>query len=255
MDGRVEEGAAPAVTESGNNLLRALRPADISILSPLLQPWEGSRGQVLYEPGETVTDVYFPCGPAMISYLVVMQDGRTAETALVGREGAVGGIVSRGRLPAFARAEVQFPGPFLRMSVVNLEEAKERSSTLGYLFTRYAECLMAQVFQAVACNAAHTIEQRTAKWLLAAMERTGVRVIPLTQEQLAAMLGVGRSYISRVIATFKERGIIQTRRGSTVVTDLDQLNAIACGCNDCVRRHFEDVLSGVYPTEDELLVA
>lgn len=255
MDCRVEEGAVSATAELGNNLLRALRPTDAAILNSLAQPWQGQRGEVLYEPGESVTDVYFPCGPAMISYLVVLPDGRTAETALIGREGAVGGIVSRGRLPAFARAEVQFPGTFLRMAVVDLEEAKQRSSTLGYLFTRYADCMMAQVFQSVACNAAHTIEQRTAKWLLAAMERTGARVIPLTQEQLAAMLGVGRSYISRVIATFKDRDVIQTRRGSTVVTDLDQLRGIACGCNESVRRHFEEVLEGVYPTEDELLVA
>lgn len=255
MAGRVDEGALPATAETGNNLLRALRPADAAIVNSLLQPWHGACGDVLYEPGDSITDVYFPCGPSMISYLVVLQDGRTAETALIGREGAVGGIVSRGRLPAFARAQVQFPGPFLRMPIVDLEEAKQRSSTLGYLFTRYADCLMAQVFQAVACNAAHTIEQRTAKWLLAALERTGARVIPLTQEQLAAMLGVGRSYISRVIATFRKRGVIQTRRGSTVITDLDQLKGIACGCNHSVRRHFEDVLSGVYPIDPELLVA
>lgn len=246
---------AIAANDLGNNLLRELRPADAAIIIPSLHHWEGQRGEILYEPGDNVTEVYFPCGPAMISYLVVLQEGRTAETALVGREGAVGGIVSHGRLPAFARAEVQFPGPFLRMSVAELEDAKQRSSTIEYLFARYADCLMAQIFQAVACNAAHTIEQRTAKWLLAAMERTGTPMIPLTQEQLAAMLGVGRSYISRVIASFKGRKVIETRRGSLAVTDLDQLKGIACGCNECVRRHFEEVLSGVYPCEDELLVA
>jgi hypothetical protein len=249
------ENAVTAIVDHGNNLLRELRPTDAAILAPLLQPWEGSRGAILYEPGDNVTEVHFPCGPAMISYLVVLQDGRTAETALVGREGAVGGIVSHGRLPAFARAEIQFPGPFLRMSIVDLEEAKQRSDTIKNLFARYADCMMAQVFQAVACNAAHTIEQRTAKWLLAAMERTGVPLVPLTQEQLAAMLGVGRSYISRVLASFRQRGIIETRRGSLAVVDFDQLKSIACRCNECVRRHFEEVLSGVYPSQDELLVA
>jgi hypothetical protein len=255
MHGTIDSEAGGTVTELGNNLLRALRPADAAILNPLLHPWTGQRGEILYEPGDTVTEVYFPCGPAMISYLVVLPEGRTAETALVGREGAVGGIVSHGRLPAFARAEVQFPGPFLRMSIAELEVAKQRSPTLEYLFARYADCMMAQIFQAVACNAAHTIEQRTAKWLLAAMERTGAPMIPLTQEQLAAMLGVGRSYISRVIASFKRRGILATRRGALAVTDLDQLRHIACGCNESVRQHFEEVLSGVYPSEDELLVA
>jgi CRP-like cAMP-binding protein len=124
------------------------------------------------------------------------------------------------------------------------------SLTLRHLFARYADCLMAQVFQAVACNAAHTIEQRAAKWLIAAMERTGTTEVPLTQEQLAAMLGVGRSYISRVLGSFKNRGVIATRRGALVVNDLQQLKSIACVCNECVRRHFDDVLRGVYPTED-----
>jgi hypothetical protein len=115
--------------------------------------------------------------------------------------------------------------------------------------------MMAQVFQAVGCNAAHTIEQRTAKWLLAAMERTGAPTIPLTQEQLAAMLGVGRSYISRVIASFKSREILATRRGSLVVVDFDQLKGVACPCNESVRRHFDQVLRGVYPREEHLALA
>lgn len=233
-----------------NNLLRALRAEDCAVLEPLMKPWHGRCGDVLFEPGETVRYVYFPCGPSMVSYLVTMEDGGAIETALIGREGAVGGIVSQGRLPAYARAEVQFPGPFLRAELTQLEEAKMKSGTLRHLFSRYADCLMAQVFQAVACNAAHTIEQRAARWLIAAMERTGGPIVPLTQEQLAAMLGVGRSYISRVIGSFKARGVIQTQRGGVVVKDVDQLRFIACNCNDWVRRHFDDVLRGVYPDEE-----
>jgi CRP-like cAMP-binding protein len=255
MHGRVGEGSAVTAAESGNNLLRALRPADVALLEPLLELWSGERGAVIYEPGDAVRMVYFPCGSSMISYLVVLQNGMGVETALVGREGAVGGIVSRGRLPAFARAEVQFPGLFLRMQVADLELAKQRSPMLGNLFARYADCVMAQVFQSVACNAAHSIEQRTAKWLLAAVERTGGPEIPLTQDQLAAMLAVGRSYISRVLRAFKEREVLHIRRGALLITDVDQLRAIACECNDAVRGHFEDVLSGVYPAEDELIAA
>lgn len=252
MYNRVEEDAAAS---SGNNLLRAIRPADAAILNRYLEPWIGARGQIIYEPGDPVRTVYFPCGPSLISYLVVLKNGMAVETALIGREGAVGGVVSKGRLPAFARAEVQFPGPFLRMQIADLEEAKQQSPTLGNLFARYADCLAAQIFQAGACNAAHSIEQRTAKWLVSAVERTGGPDIPLTQDQLAVMLAVGRSYISRVLQVLKQRGILETRRGSLYIRDIDGLRDLACECNDSVRAHFDDVLDGVYPTEDELIAA
>jgi hypothetical protein len=252
MHGRVAENP---VADSGNNLLRALRPNDAAILNPLLEPWIGARGEVIHEPGETVRCVYFPCGPSLISYLVVLQNGLAVESALIGREGAAGGIVSKGRLPAFARAEVQYPGPFLRMQIADLEQAKQKSPTLGDLFARYADCLTAQVFQSVGCNAAHTIEQRTAKWLVSAVERTGGPAISLTQDQLAVMLAVGRSYISRVLRTFKQRGILEVRRGSLEIRDFDSLRAMACECNESVRAHFDEVLSGVYPAEDELIAA
>ncbi len=256
MQGRTDDGAHWTTEEhasdgTGNNLLRALRAADLELLQPLMQEWDGECGTILYEPGDTVRHVYFPCGSSLISFLVILEDGRGVETALIGREGAVGGIVSQGRLPSYSRAEIQFPGKFLRIESVLLEEAKSKSVTLRHLFARYADCVMAQVFQAVACNAAHTIEQRTAKWLLAAMVRTGDHEVPLTQEQLASMLGVGRSYISRVLQSLKARGVLETKRGRMLVRDLDRLNGLACGCNGSVRRHFDDVLRGVYPVEEE----
>lgn len=249
MDGLTRVSRSPDCLN--NNLLRALRADDFRLIEPLLTEWHGERGQILYEPGDTVRYVYFPCGPSLISYLVVLSDGRAIETALVGREGAVGGIVSQGRLPAYARAEVQFPGEFLRIESAKLEALKFQSLTLRHLFARYADCLMAMIFQTVACNAAHSIEQRTAKWLLAAMARTGDHAIPLTQEQLSAMMGVGRSYISRVIQALKANSLLETRRGSLIISDHDGLERLACGCNDAVRRHFDDVLRGVYPTEEE----
>ena len=94
------------------------------------------------------------------------------------------------------------------------------------MFARYADCMLAQMFQSTACNAIHSIEQRTAKWIISAMERTdGDDVVPLTHEQLATLLGVGRSYTSRVIQTFKAEGMLETRRGSILVR-----NREACGC-------------------------
>jgi Mn-dependent DtxR family transcriptional regulator len=242
---------APPGRTAGNNLLRSLRPEDLSILEPCLQEWSGEAGAVLFQPGDEVQCAYFPCGPSLISFVVVLEDGLTVETALVGREGAAGGIVSQGYLPAYARAEVQFPGPFLRIAASDLERAKAASPDIRNLFARYADCVLAQVFQSVACNAAHTIEQRTAKWLLASIERTGDHDVPLTQEQLASMMGVGRSYVSRVIQSLKLRGVLKTRRGSVRVHDLEDLAGLSCGCHVALRRHFDQVLAGVYPTIDE----
>lgn len=249
MHGKAESGLIVPGEAASNNLLRALRPADADLLSQVAIPWWGEFGEVLFSPGEPVQFVYFPCGPSLISFVVVLEDGGAVECALIGREGAVGGIVSQGRLPAYARAEVQFPGPFLRIELAKLEEAKLRSLTLRHLFARYADCMMAQMFQAIACNARHNIEQRAAKWLISAMDRTGAPAITLTQEQLAAMLGVGRSYISRVLGLFRDRGLIETRRGTLAVSDIEALRMVACSCNDSVREHFEEVLSGVYPAE------
>ena len=238
-----------------NNLLRALRLSDWALLEPHLEEWSAPTGVILHAPGDTVRFAYFPCGASLISYLVVLAEGRAIETALVCREGAVGGIVSQGRLPAFARAEVQLGGVFRRIDLQRLEEAKTRSPTLRYLFGRYADCLMAQIFQSVACNAAHSIEQRTAKWLVAAIERTGSHDVELTQEQLAAMLGVGRSYLSRIIQDLRRRDLIETRRGRIGVRSVDDLRALACECNGRVAHHFEDVLQGVYPGDESGLAA
>jgi DNA-binding transcriptional regulator YhcF (GntR family) len=106
------------------------------------------------------------------------------------------------------------------------------------------------MFQSTACNAAHSIEQRTAKWIISAMERTnGDNVVPLTHEQLATLLGVGRSYASRVIQIFKSEGVLETRRGSILVRNREALQKRACLCNENVKNHFEEVLRGVYPTE------
>jgi transcriptional regulator with XRE-family HTH domain len=234
-----------------NNLLRALRPADLSLLLPALEPVPAVAGAVLFEPGDNVRFAYFPCGPTVLAFIVPLADGQAVETAPIGREGAVGGIVSSGRLPAFSRAVVQVPGPMLRIGVASLEAAKLRSLSLRHLFARYADCLMAQIFQNVACNAAHSIEQRAAKWLLMTMDRTGEAELKVTHEDLAAKLGVGRSYISRVLQSLSARGVLQTRRGALRVARPEALAALSCGCRDAVRRHFDEVLKGVYPEGED----
>jgi hypothetical protein len=237
-----------------NNLLRRLSHGDYALIAPYLQHQDTRANALLYNPGDNVEMVYFPCGPSLASYLVPNEDGRDVETILVGREGAVGGIVSEGYLPAYTRIAVKFGGPFARLPIGKLEAAKTASRALRSVFSRYADCMLAQIFQSTACNAIHSIEQRTAKWILSAIERTdGEEIVPLTHEQLATLLGVGRSYASRVIQTFKAESILQTRRGSIVVRNREALRARACLCNESVKHHFEEVLRGVYPTEETVV--
>jgi hypothetical protein len=231
-----------------NNLLRRLNDADFALIAPHLVAAGSSANDLLYSPGDNVETVHFPCGPSLVSYMVASEDGRDVETILIGREGAVGGIVSQGNLPAYTRIIVKFAGPFVRLSVSKLDAAKARSRTLSNIFARYADCMLAQIFQSTACNAIHSIEQRTAKWIISAMERTdGVDSVPLTHEQLATLLGVGRSYTSRVIQTFKAEGTLETRRGSIVIRNADVLRNRSCQCNEAVKGHFEEVLRGIYP--------
>ncbi|MCK1719762.1 helix-turn-helix domain-containing protein [Bradyrhizobium sp. 141] len=250
MDARISK-TIEVESRPANNLLRRLSPADYALLAPHVAVEDRAASQLLYNPGDDVQVVHFPCGPALATFLVPNEDGRDVETILVGREGAVGGIVSEGFLPAYTRICVKFGGPFAHIHVAKLEAAKLRSVSLRNIFARYADCMLAQIFQSTACNAIHSIEQRTAKWILAAMERTGDESsVPLTHEQLATLLGVGRSYASRVLQSFKAERILDTRRGSILVRSRDGLRLRACLCNDAVKMHFEEVLRGVYPTEE-----
>ena len=245
-------GATPdGIERPFNNLLRRLSAGDFALIAPHLVHAQAGANELLYNPGDDVEIVHFPCGPSLATYVVSNEDGRDVETILVGREGAVGGIVSEGHLPAYTRIMVKFGGPFVRLHVGKLDAAKTKSATLRNVFARYADCMLAQIFQSTACNAIHSIEQRTAKWIISAMERTdGDETVPLTHEQLATMLGVGRSYTSRVIQTFKAEGVLETRRGSILVLNREALRLRACLCNESVKSHFEQVLRGVYPTEE-----
>jgi hypothetical protein len=244
------EKAANGSERPHNNLLQRLNAGDFALIAPHLVHEEAESNERLYDPGDDVDTVHFPCGASLATFLVPNEDGRDVETILVGREGAVGGIVSQGYLPAYTRIIVKFGGPFVRLPIAKLDAAKTTSASLRNVFARYADCLLAQMFQSTACNAIHSIEQRTAKWIISAMERNnGDNIVPLTHEQLATLLGVGRSYASRVIQIFKAEGILETRRGSILVRNREALQMRACLCNEAVINHFEEVLRGVYPAE------
>lgn len=195
---RVDKFARP-MDESRpyNNLLRALQEADYALIAPHLFVIQRNVNDVICDPGDDVEAVCFPCGPAMVSFLISSEDGRDVDTVLIGREGAVGGIVSRGRLPAYSRIVVKFGGDFVCLAIDDLASAQRKSPVLQNVFNRYADCFLAQIFQATACNAIHSIEQRAAKWMLAAAERMGNDIVPFTHKELAAMLGTGRTHTSR----------------------------------------------------------
>lgn len=234
-----------------NRLLRALKPADLALLLPALEQHDAAIGDVLYEHGQPVTRVYFPGGPSLVSYVILTENGATVEVAMIGREGAVGGVVSHGFLPAYAQSTVRAAGPMLTMDLRLLEQAKARSPALANLFVRYADCLVAQLLQSAACNATHSVEQRLAKWMIAARERTERTRFDLPQEELGAMLGVGRSFISRVIASLKQKGLIKVGRGYVEIADEEGLQSVSCRCNDTFKEHFDTVLNGVYPPDDD----
>lgn len=198
-------------------------------------------GEVLFESGESVKASIFPTGAASASLIVDLSNGRSVEVASIGREGAIGGIVSCGYAPAFSRAEVQVGGPALRIPMQALEEAKRRFPFIGNLFCRYSDYLLAQLMQSVACNLFHSIEQRAARWLLIAQDRSG-SALKMTQEELAKLLGAQRTTVNAVARALNEDGLISNRRGSIEVTDRDGLIRRSCGCYCAVEKHFEDVI-------------
>ncbi|MBS0476771.1 MAG: Crp/Fnr family transcriptional regulator [Proteobacteria bacterium] len=230
-----------------NDLLMALSEDDRARVAARLSRQDLAKGAMLHDPGNPIDYCYFPSGAAVASYRVVLADGLAVETATVGREGALGGVVSHGPIPAFARSSVLQGGTFLRIALRDLDQLKQGIPAVERLFDRYADCFMAQVLQSTACDAAHTIEQRVARWLIAATWRSGSNKLVMTQEQMGELLGIGRTYASRVLQRFKDNDLIEIRRGRLIVIDQDAVRSAACGCNAAIASHYATVLGGIYP--------
>ncbi len=232
---------------SDNLLLLMLSEDDRKRLAPHTMAFEMDALTILHKAGDDVLNTWFPCGSAMASFQRWVDDDNSAvEVALIGREGAIGGIVSNGSLPAYATAIVRNPGRFLRIKTAALEQVKAESVALRHWFSRYSDCLMAQVFQTAACNATHTITQRTAKWLLAASARTNSDSFELTHDQLSEMLGVGRTFVTRTLGQLRSEEIIETRRGSVVIRDKAALSKKSCSCTMAIENHYDAVMHGIY---------
>jgi CRP-like cAMP-binding protein len=224
------------------NLLLATFSAEVrGLLEPHGDVVSLAVGDHVQVRGQDVEWSYFPFGTTMISLVVEMDDGRTVQVASIGREGAVGGIVSCGSAPAFAQAQVMVGGPAMRVPMESLEQAKSRSSFVANLFCRFSDYLLAEVMQSAACNSFHSIQQRAARWLLTAQDRAGDR-IELTQEALAELLGVQRTTVNAVVGALQDLGLISARRGRVIVVDRAGLKRHACECYSIVSEHFGSVI-------------
>jgi CRP-like cAMP-binding protein len=234
----------------GNRLLGALPAADLAMVLPHLERVSLPSRRVLFEPGDDVTHAYFPAPGTVLALVGAMADGRTTELALVGCEGALGGLISAGRKPAFARAVAQIGGSALRLESARLEEAKAASPRLRDLIHRFTDAMLAQVLQSVACSALHAVEERACRRLLEIRDRSGSDELPITQEHFAELLGVQRTTVTRVMADLVSSGAIEARRGRIIVANRARLLRGACECHEVVRRHFDCVAPGLYPDEE-----
>jgi CRP-like cAMP-binding protein len=226
---------------AGNRLLSTFNAEARGLIEPAGVMIELEAGQVILNRGDPVQSSLFPVGSTMISMGVELSGGRSVEVASIGREGAVGGIVSCGHAPAFSRAEVLVGGPAFKVPIKALEEAKSRSPFIANLFCRFSDYLLSQVMQSAACNSFHSIPERAARWLLHAQDRAGDR-IELTQEAFAGLLGVQRTTVNAVIQSLQQEGLVVTGRGVVRVTDRAGLKRRSCECYQRLEDHFGAVI-------------
>ena len=225
----------------GNRLLSTFKSDARDLIEPFSQMVELRTGEVVLTRGEEVRFSIFPIQQTTISMAVELSGGRAVEVASIGREGAVGGIVSCGHAPAFSRAEVLVGGSALKVPMEALEEAKHGSPFIANLFCRFSDYLLSQVMQSAACSALHSIPERAARWLLHAQDRAGDR-IELTQEALAGLLGVQRTTLNAVVRSLQDEGVVRIGRGVVAVTDRDGLKRRSCECYRSLENHFDAVI-------------
>ena len=226
----------------GNRLLATLSDEERKLLAPYMEPLELQPGDAVLNAGDLVQHSVFPYDQLVVSLIVELSGGRSVEVASIGKEGAIGGIVSAGNAPAFTHGVVGMRGKAVAVPIPVLQQAKQASPHLNNLFCRYADFLLAQVMQSVACNAFHPIEARAARWLLHAQDRVGGDRLELTQESLAELLGVQRTTVNAVARVLQDGGLIAYRRGAIQVRDREGLIRTACECYTAIEDHFAAVL-------------
>lgn len=223
------ENSQRRIARPENSVLAALPRESYRALFPGLMPVTLIFGDVLYEPGAKISNVYFP-GRSVVSLLTVV-DGRAAlEVGLVGRDGMVGIPLALGVDVSPVRALVQGAGSALRMNAARFRQELDACSPLQRGLSRYAHDLMAQITQTAACNRFHRIDARLARWLLMTRDRLRSGQFRLTHEFLAHMLGVRRVGVTEAASDLQQRGLIEYRRGHIRILDESGLEAAACSC-------------------------
>lgn len=229
-------------TESGNRLLAVLPREELDRLRPMLESVTLEVPDTIYEANRPLGHVWFP-HVGVVSLLNEMPDSRAVEFATVGNEGMVGVQYLLGSATMPSRAFVQIPGAASRMDVATFKDALGAAPALHALLLRYTLALMNQIAQSAACNRAHSIEERCARWLLLTHDRVnGDKHFPLTQEFLGQMLGVRRASVSVAEAILQRAGLIRCTRGTVTVLDREGLEAAACPCYGIIRGEFARLL-------------
>ncbi|MDE1169423.1 MAG: Crp/Fnr family transcriptional regulator [Pseudomonas sp.] len=224
-----------------NHLLAAL-PADaLKRLLPHLEPIALALGTVLYEPGDTLRHVYFPTD-AIVSLLYVMENGASAEIAVVGNEGLIGIALFMGGESTSSRAIVQSAGSAFRMPGVQLKKEFNRHGELLQLMLRYTQALITQMSQTAVCNRHHSIDQQLCRWLLLSLDRLHGNQLNMTQELIANMLGVRREGVTEAAGKLQRQGVIEYSRGHIKVLDRPLLERLSCECYAVVKAETDRLL-------------
>jgi len=224
-----------------NHLLDALPAGEYERLAPHLELVPLKLGDVLYEPGVQLRYVYFPT-TSIVSLLYVLEDGASAEIAIVGNEGILGISLFMGGETTPSRAVVQSAGYGYRLKAQLLKNEFGRFGPMLHLLLRYTQALITQMAQTAVCNRHHSVDQQLCRWLLLSLDRLASNELAMTQELIANMLGVRREGVTEAAGKLQDAGLIQYRRGKITVLDRPGIEARSCECYQVVKTEFDRLL-------------
>lgn len=224
-----------------NQLLAALPDVEWQRWLPQLESVELRLGQVLYESGDKLSHVYFPT-TAIASLLYVMENGASAEIAVIGNEGIVGISLFMGGESTPSRAVVQSAGLGYRLTAQAMKDEFNRAGPVMHLLLRYTQALITQMTQTAVCNRHHSLDQQLCRWLLVSLDRLQGSELVMTQELIANMLGVRREGVTEAAHKLQEEGLIRYARGHISVLSRQGLEKRACECYAVVKKEYDRLL-------------